>query len=239
MTRFEIAADWAQALAPVQPTVDRLLDQLYEPSGRAPHCDAPVTLPARDHVLRAFSLPLAQVKAVIVGQDPYPTPGNSMGLAFSVQPSAAIPRSLVNIFRELNTDLGLPIPTGGDLTPWHSQGVLLLNRVLTVPAGTAGGHRKIGWEDVTSQALTALANRGGPLVAILWGKDAEKAGELLHDVPKIISAHPSPLSARRGFFGSRPFSRANAHLVAQGGQPIDWRLSDSPAPSQQLLFDLD
>lgn len=236
MTRYQIAPDWARALAPVQSTIDRLMDELYATSGTSPSPSP--TLPAPENVLRAFSLPLAKVKAVIVGQDPYPTPGNSMGLAFSVEPNVAVPRSLVNIFKELNTDLDLPIPTNGDLTSWHNEGVLLLNRVLTVPAGYAGGHRKIGWEDVTGQALQALAQRGGPLVAILWGKDAEKAGDLLADTPKIVSAHPSPLSARRGFFGSRPFSRANTLLAEQGGHPINWRLPDSPDNGQQLLFDL-
>lgn len=221
MTSYEIAPDWAAALTPVQPTIDRLLDQLYP--GTA--------LPPRQDVLRAFTLPLAQVKVVIVGQDPYPTPGNSMGLAFSVKPGVPLARSLTNIFKELFSDTGATIPTSGDLTPWANQGVLLLNRVLTVPAGQAGGHRKMGWEEVTACALSALAERGGPLVAILWGKDAAATGKYFPEIPTIESAHPSPLSARRGFFGSKPFTRANELLVAQGATPVDWSLSSKNSPT--------
>lgn len=225
-----MAPDWAAALTPVQPTIDRLMEQFYPGT----------TLPPRQDVLRAFSRPLAQVKVVIVGQDPYPTPGNSMGLAFSVKPGVRIARSLSNIFKELASDIGVTIPTSGDLTPWADQGVLLLNRVLTVPAGQAGGHRKMGWEDVTACALSALADRGGPLVAILWGKDAAATGKYLPNIAAIESAHPSPLSARRGFFGSKPFSKANELLVAQGGMPIDWTLKSVGSPTgEQLAFDLD
>ncbi len=230
MTSYEIAPDWAAALSPVQPSIDRLLDQVYPGT----------TLPPREDVLRAFSLPLAEVKVVIVGQDPYPTPGNSMGLAFSVNTGVPIARSLTNIFKELASDTGAAIPATGDLTPWSKQGVLLLNRVLTVPAGQAGGHRKIGWEEVTACALSALAERGGPLVAILWGKDAAATGKYLPGIPTIESAHPSPLSARRGFFDSKPFSRANELLVAQGATPVDWSLTPKNAhPGEQLAFDLD
>jgi uracil-DNA glycosylase len=165
------------------------------------------------------------VRVVIVGQDPYPTLGHAMGLSFSVDRVVKpLPRSLANIYRELHSDLGIDPAQHGDLSNWARQGVLLLNRVLTVRGGEAGSHRQIGWEAVTASALTALARRGGPLVAILWGADARSADVLLGDVPVIASAHPSPLSAHRGFFGSRPFSRANELLTQQGSQPIDWRV---------------
>ena len=182
-------------------------------------------LPAAVSVFRAFAQPRDSVRVVIVGQDPYPTIGHAMGLAFSAARDVRpIPRSLSNIYRELESDLGIEPAGHGDLTNWANQGVLLLNRVLTVRAGAAGSHRGIGWEAVTATALSALAGRGGPLVAILWGNDAKSAAQFLGNVPIIESAHPSPLSARNGFFGSRPFSRANELLVQQGGQPIDWRV---------------
>lgn len=182
-------------------------------------------LPAAVSVFRAFAQPRDSVRVVIVGQDPYPTIGHAMGLAFSAARDVRpIPRSLSNIYRELESDLGIEPAGHGDLTNWANQGVLLLNRVLTVQAGAAGSHRGIGWEAVTATALSALAGRGGPLVAILWGNDAKSAAQFLGNVPMIESVHPSPLSARKGFFGSRPFSRANELLVQQGGQPIDWRV---------------
>jgi uracil-DNA glycosylase len=180
-------------------------------------------LPAAEHILRAFRQPFDEVRVLIVGQDPYPTPGHPVGLAFSVASDVRpVPRSLANIFTELQDDLGLAAPDNGDLTPWTRHGVLLLNRVLTVRAGEAGSHRRRGWEAVTEQAICALAARDAPLVAILWGRDAENLAPLLGDTPRILSAHPSPLSARRGFFGSRPFSRANALLAGQGAAPVDW-----------------
>jgi uracil-DNA glycosylase len=180
-------------------------------------------LPAAEHILRAFRQPFDEVRVLIVGQDPYPTPGHPVGLAFSVASDVRpVPRSLANIFTELQDDLGLAAPDNGDLTPWTRHGVLLLNRVLTVRAGEAGSHRRRGWEAVTEQAIRALAARDAPLVAILWGRDAENLAPLLGDTPRIVSAHPSPLSARRGFFGSRPFSRANALLAGQGAAPVDW-----------------
>ncbi|MGY4859767.1 uracil-DNA glycosylase [Cryobacterium sp. AP23] len=180
-------------------------------------------LPADEDILRAFRQPFDDVRVLIVGQDPYPTPGHPVGLAFSVAGDVRpVPRSLGNIFTELRDDLGLPAPVSGDLTPWTRHGVLLLNRVLTVRAGAAGSHRRHGWEAVTEQAIRALAARGTPLVAILWGRDAENLAPWLADTPTIVSAHPSPLSARRGFFGSRPFSRANALLAGQGAEPVDW-----------------
>ena len=211
---------WAEALQPVSAEVTRLGDFL-----RAEVASGRGYLPAGEHVLRAFSRPLDDVKVLIVGQDPYPTPGHAVGLSFSVAPEVRpVPRSLQNIYAEMGTDLGLPTPSNGDLSPWADQGVLLLNRVLTVRPGAAGSHRGKGWETVTAQAIQALVERGGPLVAILWGRDARNLGPSLGQVPRIESAHPSPLSARGGFFGSRPFSRANELLAAQGAGPVDWRL---------------
>lgn len=216
-----MAPDWAQALAPVEPVIAEMGDFL-----RAELAAGRGYLPSGDRVLRAFSRPLADVRVLIVGQDPYPTPGHAVGLSFSVAPDVRpLPRSLANIYTELNTDLGIRPPESGDLTPWADQGVLLLNRVLTVRPGAAASHRGKGWEAVTERAIDALVARGGPLVAILWGRDAQSLAPRLAGVPQIASAHPSPLSAHAGFFGSRPFSRANAALVAQGGEPIDWRLA--------------
>jgi uracil-DNA glycosylase len=183
-------------------------------------------LPAGEQVLRAFHAPLESVRVLIVGQDPYPTPGHPVGLSFSVARDVRpVPRSLQNIHRELATDLGLPTPTTGDLTPWEERGVMLLNRVLTVRPGKPASHQGKGWETVTAQAISALVARGGPLVAILWGRQAQSLAPMLGQVPRIESAHPSPLSARSGFFGSRPFSRANALLYEQGAAPIDWSLA--------------
>lgn len=187
-------------------------------------------LPAEHQVLRAFETPFDEVRVLIVGQDPYPTPGHAIGLAFAVDRSVRpLPRSLVNLYRELHDDLGIAPAQHGDLSGWSQQGVLLLNRVLTVNADAepaAGSHRGLGWQAVTEQAIRALAQRGGPLVAILWGADARALAPLLDGIPVLESAHPSPLSASRGFFGSRPFSRANAALGEQGAAPIDWRLDD-------------
>lgn len=215
----DVAPDWAAALAPVGPVLDDLEARLLAPPGAAE------VLPARGDVMRAFREPLAGVRVLVVGQDPYPTPGHAMGLSFSVQPHVRpVPRSLNNIFTELHDDLGLPRPTSGDLSPWAHRGVLLCNRVLTVRAGDAGSHRRAGWETVTDRAIEALVARGGPLVAVLWGRDAASLAPALEGIPIVASAHPSPLSARRGFFGSRPFSRVNELLVAQGADPVDWSL---------------
>ncbi|GLF95384.1 uracil-DNA glycosylase [Streptomyces yaizuensis] len=182
-------------------------------------------LPAGPHVLRAFQQPFDEVRVLIVGQDPYPTPGMAIGHSFAVAPEVRrLPGSLENIYRELNADLGLPRPSNGDLTPWTEQGVLLLNRALTTAPGKPAAHRGKGWEEVTEQAIRALVARGKPLVSILWGRDARNLRPLLGDLPAIESAHPSPMSADRGFFGSRPFSRANDLLVGLGTQPVDWRL---------------
>lgn len=183
-------------------------------------------LPAGDSILRAFSTPLDEVRVLIVGQDPYPTPGHAVGLSFSVSADTRpLPRSLQNIYRELVDDLGVTRPANGDLSPWTQRGVMLLNRVLTVRAGEPGSHRGQGWEQVTDTAIRGLVQRGDqPLVAILWGRDAQSLEPLLKDTPVIASAHPSPMSADRGFFGSKPFSRANDLLEELGGEPIDWSL---------------
>ncbi len=182
-------------------------------------------LPPHDQVLRAFTQPINSIKVVIVGQDPYPTQGDAHGLAFSVEPNVRIPRSLSNIYQELSTDLGCPTPTTGDLRPWASQGVLLLNRVLTVRSGASGSHHGHGWEEFTEAAISGLLTHLEiPPVFILWGKPAQKLLPLVGQAPVVWSSHPSPLSARKGFFGSRPFSRTNAILVSRGQGPIDWRL---------------
>ena len=211
---------WATALEPVSGAVASLGEFLREEvrAGRG-------YLPAGSNVLRAFERPLDAARVLIVGQDPYPTPGHAVGLSFSVAPDVQpIPRSLANIYQELQSDLGLPRPSSGDLSPWADQGVLLLNRVLTVAPGKPASHRGKGWETVTARAISALVERGGPLVAILWGRDARSLVPHLHGIPAVESAHPSPLSAHSGFFGSRPFSRANDLLAQQGAPPIDWRL---------------
>lgn len=182
-------------------------------------------LPAGSQILRAFRQPLPQICVLIMGQDPYPTLGHPVGLSFSVAPQVQpLPRSLTNIFKELVADLGVPAPRNGDLSPWSEQGVLLLNRVLTVQAGESGSHRGKGWESITEAAIRGLVARKKPLVAILWGRDAQSLVSLMPDVPIIASAHPSPLSAERGFFGSRPFSRANSLLERAGGKAIEWEL---------------
>jgi uracil-DNA glycosylase len=212
---------WAAALEPVAGTVTSLGEFL-----RAEVAAGRGYLPAGGHVLRAFERPLNDVRVLIVGQDPYPTPGHAVGLSFSVAPDVQpVPRSLVNIYQEMQTDLGLARPSTGDLSPWADQGVLLLNRVLTVQPGKPASHRGKGWETVTAQAISVLVSRGGPLVAILWGRDARNLVPHLPGIPAIESAHPSPLSAHSGFFGSRPFSRANELLAQQGAAPIDWRLA--------------
>ncbi|MBD5786660.1 uracil-DNA glycosylase [Cellulosimicrobium terreum] len=215
-----VAPDWAQALAPVEPQVHAIGDFL-----RAEVASGREYLPAPAAILNAFSRPLAQVRVLVVGQDPYPTPGHPMGLSFSVQPDVRpVPRSLANIFTELSDDVGVPRPATGDLSAWADQGVMLLNRVLTVRPGEPGSHRGKGWEAVTEAAIRALVARDAPLVAILWGRDAGTLRPMLGDTPVVASAHPSPLSAHRGFFGSRPFSRVDELLAAQGAPPVDWHL---------------
>lgn len=211
---------WAVALEPVADRVAALGEFL-----RAEVAAGRPYLPAGRNVLRAFTQPFESVRVLIVGQDPYPTPGHPIGLSFAVERHVRpVPRSLQNIYRELRDDLGVPTPEHGDLSRWSEQGVLLLNRVLTVQAGVSGSHRGKGWEQVTERAIDALVARGTPLVAILWGRDAGTLRPQLGGTPIVASAHPSPLSASSGFFGSRPFSRANELLEAGGGQPVDWRL---------------
>ena len=212
---------WAQALAPVEADVARMGEFL-----RAEVASGRGYLPAGEHVLRAFQRPFDDVRVLIVGQDPYPTPGHPVGLSFSVAPDVRpVPRSLQNIYTELVSDLGVERPSNGDLSPWADRGVLLLNRVLTVSPGKPGSHRGKGWEAVTEQAIRALVGRGRPLVAILWGRDAQGLIPLLGATPVVASVHPSPLSASGGFFGSRPFSRVNALLERQGVAPVDWSLA--------------
>ncbi|MFD6153640.1 uracil-DNA glycosylase [Streptomyces sp. NPDC060243] len=215
-----VEAGWAEALAPVAGRIAAMGEFL-----RGEIAAGRTYLPAGKNILRAFQQPLDEVKVLIVGQDPYPTPGMAIGLSFAVAPEVRrLPGSLVNIYRELQADLGVPQPSNGDLTPWTRQGVLLLNRALTTAPGSPAAHRGKGWEEVTEQAIRALVARGKPLVSILWGRDARNLRPHLGDYPAIESAHPSPMSADRGFFGSRPFSRANDLLLKQGTQPVDWRL---------------
>lgn len=217
---------WATALEPVEGDIRRMGDFL-----RAEHASHHPTLPSSNNIFRAFQLPLDQVKVLIVGQDPYPTPGHPVGLSFCVAPDVdPIPASLRNIYQEMMDDLGLPRPSNGDLTPWVVQGVMLLNRSLTVRSGAPNSHQGKGWEKITEQAIKALNSRRDesgrplPLVAILWGRNAKSLESLLTNAKIIKSPHPSPLSASRGFFGSRPFSRTNAYLEEMGTSPIDWRL---------------
>ena len=215
-----MAPDWAAALAPVEDRVAAMGTFLREElaAGR-PY------LPVGPHIFRAFQRPLADVRVLVVGQDPYPTPGHPIGLSFAVDADVRpLPRSLANIYQELRSDLGIETPAHGDLTAWADQGVMLLNRSLTVRPGEPASHRGKGWEEVTGCAIRALADRGGPCVAILWGRDAQGLKPMLGPVPFVESAHPSPLSASRGFFGSRPFSRVNALLADQGGAGVDWSL---------------
>jgi uracil-DNA glycosylase len=213
-----IHASWAIALAPVQPQLDEIaafLDRESLAGGEI--------LPSAENIMRVFSMPADSVRVLIVGQDPYPTPGHAIGLAFAVDSNVhPLPRSLNNVLTELQSDTGAPRPRTGDLSGWAQQGVMLLNRVLTVRAREAGSHRGRGWEEVTERAITVLANRNLPLVSLLWGKQAASLRPLLGETPIIESAHPSPLSARRGFFGSKPFSGVNELLAQQGALPIDW-----------------
>lgn len=217
-----IAPDWAEALRPVENRLHEIGGFLREEvrAGRG-------YLPAGEAVLRAFTRPMSEVRVLIVGQDPYPTPGHPIGLSFAVERHVRpLPRSLTNIYKELESDLGIAPAAHGDLSSWQDQGVLLLNRVLTVAPGAPASHRRRGWEEITEHAIRALVSRGGPLAAILWGRDAQSLIPLLGEVPHVASPHPSPLSASRGFFGSRPFSQVNALLEAQGAGPVDWRIRD-------------
>lgn len=215
-----IDAGWAAALEPVAPDIAALGERL-----RAEVAAGRRYLPAGDRVLRAFQRPLDDVRVLIVGQDPYPTPGHPIGLSFAVDAHVRpLPRSLSNIYRELESDLGLAPAAHGDLSAWADQGVMLLNRVLTVAPGAPASHRGWGWEAVTEHAIRTLVARDRPLVAILWGRDAANLRPMLGETPAVESPHPSPLSASRGFFGSRPFSTANTLLERQGAAPVDWRI---------------
>jgi uracil-DNA glycosylase len=215
-----VAPDWAEALAPVD---DRIAEM-----GRFLRAELDLGrpyLPAGDRIFRAFQRPLASVRVLIVGQDPYPTPGHPIGLSFAVEGHVRpLPASLQNIYRELASDLGVTPPEHGDLSAWADRGVMLLNRCLTVRPGASASHAGKGWEDVTSRAIEVLAARGGPIAAILWGRQAQSLKPMLGSVPCVESVHPSPLSAHRGFFGSRPFSKVNELLVEQGGEPMDWNI---------------
>ncbi|WP_091251384.1 uracil-DNA glycosylase [Arthrobacter sp. ok909] len=226
-----VAPDWAEALAPVEAQLRDVLDYLASDAAAGHE-----VLPSPSNLLRAFRQPLSGVRVLIVGQDPYPTPGHAVGLSFAVDGGTRpIPRSLANIYKELEADLGFPPRVHGDLSRWAEQGVLLLNRVLSVRAGAAGSHRNKGWEAVTAAAIRAVAHRvsadgtgTAPLVVILWGKDAESVRPLLGSAAVVASAHPSPLSASRGFFGSKPFSRTNTLLQEQGNGTVDWELPPLP-----------
>src|SRR5688500_6693382 len=219
-----VAPDWAEALAPVDEritTMGRFLrDEISAGRGY---------LPSGDRILRAFQRQLADVRVLVVGQDPYPTPGHPIGLSFAVDAHVRpIPRSLANIYQELRTDVGVEPPAHGDLTGWADRGVMLLNRVLTVQPGASASHRGRGWEEVTECAIQALVRRvgagGPPAAAILWGRDAQSLKPMLGQIAWVESVHPSPLSASRGFFGSRPFSRVNRLLEERGGAAVDWSL---------------
>ena len=225
-----MAPDWAAALTPVEPRLRAIGDLLRAEVAAGRHY-----LPAPGAVLRAFAQPLAGVRVLIVGQDPYPTPGHAVGLAFSVAAQVRpVPRSLQNIYRELAEDVGGSPGPSGDLSAWAAQGVLLLNRVLTVRAGEPGSHRRLGWQEITDRAVAALVERDQPLVAVLWGRDAQEVRPALGGVPVVASAHPSPLSAARGFFGSRPFSRVDELLAQQGAEPIEWVPGQAGQPTGPL-----
>jgi uracil-DNA glycosylase len=223
-----LGAGWAEVLAPVADTVVALGERLRAEQSAGLH-----VAPAPDRVLAALAVPLASVRVLIVGQDPYPTPGHAVGLAFAVDRSVRpLPGSLRNLLAEYGADLGVPRPSHGDLSAWVAQGVLLLNRVLTVRHGEPGSHRGWGWEQVTDAIVDGLlahhTQAGSPLVALLWGRDAQTLAPRLTagGAQVLTAAHPSPLSAHRGFLGSRPFSRTNALLDAAGAPPVDWRLPD-------------
>ena len=226
-TSESIHPSWVEPLSPLQGVLDEIAQKLSKEIEQGNQF-----FPRPENIMRAFQLPFHSVRVIILGQDPYPTPGDAVGLAFSVSPEQTlVPRSLKNIFTELCAELGCQQPASGDLSPWVSQGVMLLNRVLTVRSGQAGSHRKWGWEKVTEQALRTLDERETPLVALLWGNDAATAREFLTHSVVLESAHPSPLSASRGFFGSGPFSGANQALKELGQEPINWTL-----PSSASLF---
>jgi len=204
-----VHSSWLPILEPLRKDIQNIYRQI----------DVRTVSPSEDHIFRAFRQPLYNVRCVIIGQDPYPTAGHANGLSFSTHPSVTpLPKSLQNIFTEYQSDLGETAPLNGDLSSWDSQGVMLLNRVLTTEVGTANAHTKFGWQRITDAVARELGARG--VVAILWGRQAQ---ELAQFFPyRVESPHPSPLSAYRGFFGSKPFSKVNAILVAQGKPRISW-----------------
>ena len=219
-----IHPEWFEVLTGLGPALGALGDALAARSEQGEHI-----LPAPQRVMRALELAPSQVRVLIVGQDPYPTPGHGVGLSFAVEPQVRpLPRSLQNLRTELHDDAGVALPAHGDLGAWQEQGVMLLNRTLTVAAGDAGSHAKLGWGPLTDAVVRHLGSLEGAPVAILWGKHAQQLTPLLAGHPVIASAHPSPLSARRGFFGSRPFSAANRELEALGLQAVDWSLPELP-----------
>ena len=220
-----ISNDWLAPLTPefAKPYYRELYKKVKEEY--ATH----MIFPPSNEVFSAFELtPLADVKVVILGQDPYHNVGQAHGLCFSVKPDVEIPPSLVNIYKELHDDLGCYIPNNGYLVKWAKQGVLMLNTVLTVRAHQANSHRGIGWEEFTDAAIMALNSQDRPIVFILWGAPAQRKARMLNNPKHLIleSPHPSPLSAYRGFFGSRPFSRTNKFLIANGLEPIDWQIEN-------------
>ena len=206
---------WQQALAGQRDLLDQIEANVST--------DAAVA-PAMPMVMRAFEQDIDLVRVLLVGQDPYPGPGHAIGLSFAVAPEVSpLPRSLQNMMRELRDDLGKDVSNGGDLQRWSQQGVMLLNRHLTTSSGTSAAHFDAGWARFTDAAISVLNRaRGRKLVAILWGNEAIGLQRLLADVQVVSSAHPSPLSARRGFFGSKPYSKTNEALKFVGEQPIDW-----------------
>jgi len=223
LERVQMEPAWREALAPVllDTPMQQLRARLLEQGQRGT-----VIHPKPDEWFRAFNhTPLDQVRVVILGQDPYPTPGHANGLCFSVRPDVRpLPKSLLNIFKELESDLGIR-NSNGDLTHWADQGVLLLNAVLTVASGQPASHQGMGWEKLTDHAIRVLAEQSRPIVFVFWGAQAQKKAAHVHRPEHLVikSPHPSPLSAYRGFFGSKPFSRINAFLESHGLDPIDWR----------------
>jgi len=213
--------EWAQLVG--QRGLD-LLGDIGRSLDQAPGQKAMMT-PRMDQILRAFDTPPRKIRVLLVGQDPYPGAAHAMGLAFSVDRSVhSLPPSLINIRDEFRSDTGLPIPPHGDLSPWAENGVLLLNRHLTTLVGSPGAHRAIGWARFTDLVIQSLVERNQFFVSILWGREASELQPLLGELPRIESPHPSPLSARLGFFGSRPFTRANQALEENGRVQIDWSL---------------
>ena len=208
---LHVHSSWKPVLEPFSADIARILGSLQGSS----------IAPAQDEIFAALEVPLSEVRCVIIGQDPYPTAGNAHGLAFSIPDEVRrIPASLQNIFKELHSDLGLDIPQSGNLEKWRNQGVLLLNRILTTEMGRSNAHSGLGWQVITKSIAEASADQGA--VAILWGKEAQGLAPLFKE--SILSVHPSPLSAYRGFFGSKPFSKVNEALIRIGREPIEWRL---------------